>query len=158
MEKNSQIENIKTGIVAVDRAPLDFIAFPSQKADTLAQTAEQRASAVLKRFEKEELRNLCSGQVIVVQADPEILLERQLQRTGRTKLEEVADGSAGAYLNRQQERLGEIYKKAIDAGGLVKTNRCSIANSVKEAARIIHFGEYTTFDFSGRLREIKGGQ
>jgi hypothetical protein len=157
-KKNSEIENIKTGIVAVDRAPLDFIAFPSHENDSLAETAEQRATAVLKRFEKEDLRNLCSGQVILVHADTKILLERQLQRSGRTKPEEVADRSAIKYLKLQQERLKKIYKKAIKAGSVVKTNRCSITTSAKEAARIIHFGEYRTFDFCERLHEIQEGK
>jgi hypothetical protein len=164
-KKNIQIDNIKTGIVAVDRAPLDFIAFPSRKTDTLGQTARQRTSVVLKRFEKEGMHHLCSGQVIVVQSDTDILLERQLQRGGRIKLEEVEEPATEVhlkqheeYLKQQQKRLAKIYKQAIDGGSVVKTNRCSIATSVKEAARIIHFGAYTTFDFTERLRKIKGGK
>jgi hypothetical protein len=156
--KNCEIRAVKTGIVAVDRAPLDFIAFPVKATETLGVTARKRGSAVLERLETSDLRDLCSGQVIVVQADTELLVARQLQRTGRTKPEEVADGSAGRYLERQRERLAEVYKKAIDSGSMVETDRCSIAVSVKAAARIIHFGDYVPFDFAGRLREIQKGK
>lgn len=152
--KNSEIGNIKNGIVAVDRAPLDFVAFPAQETETLGETARKRTTPVLKRLEAREFRELCPGQVIVVQAEPDVLLERQLQR-GRIKPEEVADGSQTRYLERQQDRLGKIYQKAIDEGSVVKTNRYSVAGPAKTAARIIHLNEYKPFDFSGRLEEIK---
>ena len=156
--KNSEISKIKAGIVAVDRAPLDFIAFPTKPADTLGVTARKRGSAVLERLQLNNLRDLCPGQVIVVQADTEALVDRQLQRGGRTRPERVADGSAGRYLERQRKRLDRIYKKAIDAGSTIETGRCSVATSVKAAARIIHFGDYASFDFAGRLRAIQKGK
>jgi hypothetical protein len=155
--KNAEIRDVKTGIIAVDRAPLDFIAFPAQETDTLGDTARKRAGTVLKRLEGNHFRNLCSGQVIVVQSEPETLLERQLQRSGRTTPEQVADGSAKGYLRQQQERLVSVYKSAIDAGSTIKTNRWSLVAPVKAAARIIHFQEYKPFDFAARLQEIKEG-
>jgi hypothetical protein len=156
--KNCEIRNIKTGVVAVDRAPLDFIAFPTKGNESLGTTARKRGSAVLERLEISKLRDLCPGQVVVLQTEIEVLLARQLQRGGRTKPAEVADGSAGRYLERQQERLSTIYKVAIDAGSVAKTDRCSIALSVKSVARIIHFGDYRPFDFSKRLRAIRKGK
>jgi hypothetical protein len=156
-KKNSEARDIKTGIVAIDRAPLDFIAFPNQIAETPGATARRRTAAVLKRLESNSC-HLCPGQVIVVQADTDILLERQIQRGRQTNPEKIADGSAKDYLKRQQDRLALVYKEAIDLGSVIKTNRCSVAGSVKAAARIVHFEEYKPFDFVGRLKEIKEGE
>jgi SIR2-like domain len=155
--KNCEVRDIKTGIVAVDRAPLDFIAFPAKKKETLGVTARKRGNRVLERLEPTNLRHLCAGQVIVLRADPEVLVERQLQR-GRVKPQEVADGSARRYLEHQRGLLAMIYKKAIDAGSLVETDRCTIAVSVKTAARIIHLDAYMPFDFARRLRAIRKGK
>jgi len=155
--KNCEIRDIKTGIVAVDRAPLDFIAFPVKKTETLGDTARKRGDTVLERLEASDLHELCPGQVIVLQANTEVLVERQLKRGGRTKPEEVENGSAARYLEQQQERLAEIYKTSIGAGSTVQTDHCSLAVSVKAAARLIHFGDYAPFDFGGRLRAIQKG-
>jgi hypothetical protein len=157
-KKNSAARDIKTGIVAIDRAPLGFIAFPTGLAETPADTVRLRTKPVLKRLEANKFHDLCIGQVIVVQADPEILLERQIQRGRQTKPEEIANGNAQEYLRQQQVRLASVYSSAIASGSFVKTNRCSLAGSVKAAARIIHFEEYRPFDFAGRLREIKEGK
>jgi hypothetical protein len=156
--KNCEIRDVKTGIVAVDRAPLDFIAFPANITETLGAAVRRRANAVLERLGVNDLRNLCPGQVIVLRADTEMLITRQLQRSGRSKPEEVADGSAKRYLEQQRERLAKIYKKAINLGSVVETDRCSVALSVKAAARIIHFGDYLPFDFAGRLHAIRKGK
>jgi hypothetical protein len=153
--KNTEIRNIKAGIVAVDRAPLDFIAFPAKPTETLGVTARKRSRSVLERLEGNKLRDICEGQVLVVQADPEVLVERQLQRGGRTTPEEVASGATARYLERQKDRLAQVYRKAISEGSAVETDRCTVAISVKAAARIIHFGEYLPFDFANRLRVIQ---
>lgn len=156
--KNTEIRNIKAGIVAVDRAPLDFIAFPAKSTETVGDTARRRADAVLARLKIGNFRDLCPGQVVVVQADTEVLIERQLQRTGRLKPEKAVGASAKRYLNGQRERLAKIYKKAIDAGSAIETDRCSVATSVKAAARIIHLNKYVPFDFAARLRTIQKGE
>jgi chloramphenicol 3-O-phosphotransferase len=155
--KNSEIKDIKAGLVAVDRAPLDFITFPSRPSETLGVTARKRSNAVLERLLPNGLRALCPGQVVVVRADAEVLVERQLQRGGRTTPKEVSSGATLRYLERQRERLLEVYKRAIQAGSVVDTDRCTVAVSVKAVARIIHFGTYTPFDFASRLRQIKKG-
>jgi hypothetical protein len=156
--KNCEIREIKVGIVAVDRAPLDFIAFPTKKSETLGDTARKRRRAVLGRLDKTDLGDLCPGQVIVLQADPVVLVQRQLQRANRTTPEEAADGSAEQYLKRQRAILDKIYETAIDDRSVVKTDRCSIAVPAKDAARLIHFGDYAPFDFAGRLRAIQKGK
>jgi hypothetical protein len=156
--KNSEIRDIKVGMVAVDRAPLDFIAFPSKPSETLGRTARRRSAAVLERFLVHGLQDLCPGQVLVVRADAEVLVERQLQRGGRTTPKEVSNGEALRYLDRQKSRLLQIYRKAIGDGSVVDTDHCSVAVSVKDAARIIHFGAYTPFNFAQRLRQIQKGR
>lgn len=157
-KKNSSACDIKTGIVAVDRAPLDFMAFTADSAETVADTARKRTTRVLKRLEANNFQNLCTGQVILVQAETEILLERQIQRGRQLNPDEITNGHAKRYLEQQQDRLAQVYKKAIDEGSIVRTNRCSIAASVKTAARIVHFEEYKPFDFVERLNEFKEGK
>lgn len=156
--KNSEIRNIKAGLVAVDRAPLDFLAFPSRPSETLGRTARKRSRAVLERFLADDLRELCSGQVLVVRANAEVLVERQLRRGGRTTPKEVSSGETLRYLERQRMRLLEVYKRAIQIDSVVDTDHCSVAVSVKDAARIVHFGSYTPFDFARRLRQIQKGK
>jgi hypothetical protein len=156
--KNREIRNIKTGIVAVDRAPLDFIAFPKKTSESLGATARKRGTPVLQRLEAGKFRDLCPGQVILLHAQTEALLTRQLQRGGRTKLAEVENGSAGRYLELQRDRLDEIYRSAAEAGSSVRSDFCSIATTVKYVARIIHFGDYKPFEFVKRLRRIQKGK
>lgn len=156
--KNSEIRDIKAGLVAVDRAPLDFIAFPVKSSETLGRTARKRSGAVLKRFLPLDLRDVCPGQVLVVRANAGVLIERQLQRGGRTTPKEVSSGEALRYLERQKSRLLRVYEKAIKQASVVDTDNCSVAVSVKDAARIIHFGNYRPFDFAHRLRQIRKGK
>lgn len=155
--KNCEIRDIKAGIVAVDRAPLDFVAFPTKKGETLGIVARKRSKAVLGRLEKDNLRDLCPGQVIVLRSDPSVLVQRQLRRGNRATPEEVADGSTERYLRRQRALLDRVYKKAIACGSVVETDCCSITVSLKAIVRIIHFQDYAPFDFARRLREIKKG-
>jgi uncharacterized protein YjiS (DUF1127 family) len=156
--KNSEIRDIKVGLVAVDRAPLDFIAFPSKPTESLGLTARRRSRAVLERFLSNQLKDICAGQVLVVRADAEVLVERQLQRGGRTTAAQVQSGETLRYLEQQKSRLLRIYGKAIEQGSVVDTDHCSVAVSVKDAARIIHFGDYAPFNFTQRLRQIRKGK
>jgi dephospho-CoA kinase len=157
-QKNTQVRDVIVGIVAVDRAPLDFIAFPTQKDEVMQVTAQERATAVLDRLQRNEFKDLCEGQVVVVQADPEMLVERQLQRSGRTKPEEVKSGETKRYLEHQRGCLGKIYAKSIADGSVVESGHCIPGGAAKDAARIIHFEEYRPFDFVSRLRAIQSGE
>jgi hypothetical protein len=156
--KNSEVRDIKVGIVAVDRAPLDFIAFPTKKTETMGVIARKRTKAVLGRLAEQDLRDLCSGQVIVLCANPRALAYRQLRRGNRTTAAEVASGSTERYLKRQQEFLEVVYKSAIKAGGVVHTEDFSLAGFLKATARIIHLENYSPFEFSKRLRSISKGR
>jgi hypothetical protein len=154
--KNIEIADVKIGIVAVDRAPLDFIAFPSKEGETMQETAKRRAAAALGRLARDDFRELCRGQVIVLEADREVLAYRQLQRgESSVTTESVNNGSAQRYLARQQQILADVYKVAIDGGSAVRTDRHPIGISLKAVARIIHLGEYAIFDVARRLREIQ---
>jgi SIR2-like domain len=155
--KNCEIRDIRVGLVAVDRGPLDFIAFPTKKRETPGITARKRARAVLNRLADNGMRDLCSGQVVVLQAEPRVLTFRQLQRGNRANPEEVASGSTQRYLTRQRAILDKIYKRAIDEGSVVQTDKYPLAASMKAAARIVHLEKYVPFDFVLRLREIQRG-
>jgi SIR2-like domain len=155
--KNTEIRDIKVGLVAVDRAPLDFIAFPTKKSESMGITARKRTKAVLGRLAQNDLHDLCPGQVIVLCADSRALAYRQLKRN-RTTPEEVANGSTERYLKRQQELLQEAYKTAVMAGSVVHTEDYSIVGSLKAAARIIHLDTYIPFEFAKQLRLISKRQ
>jgi hypothetical protein len=136
--KNSELRSIKTGLVAVDRAPLDFIAFPTRATESLGVTARKRAKTVLGRLQTSGLRDLCPGQILLVQADTEILVERQLQRgRGRAKPQDVASGSSARYLNKQKERLSQIYSSAIAVGSVITTDRCSIETTAIATLKLL---------------------
>jgi hypothetical protein len=156
--KNSEIRNIKVGMIAVDRAPLDFVAFPTKTTETMGVTARKRTKAVLGRLAENDLRDVCSGQVIVLHANARALACRQLKRGNRTTPKDVANGSAERYLSRQQDRLREVYKRAIRAGGSIETEGHHLGGSLKATARIIHLGNYSPFDFATRLESLRKGR
>lgn len=54
--KNEEIGKIKVGLVTVDRAPLDFIAFPDNETETSADTARNRHGKVLRRLQRDQFR------------------------------------------------------------------------------------------------------
>lgn len=148
-KKNEEIIDTKVGVVAVDRAPLDFIAFPDQEGEVPEITAKNRYAKVLKRFVQEDFCNLSPGQVILIQAEPDTLLERQIQR-GRDG--QVPPAKAKEVLRHQQDVMLETYAPAIAAGSTARGDCCSIATCVQDVVRIIYFGDYTPFDFRGRLQ------
>lgn len=151
--KNEEIGKTRVGIVAVDRAPLDFIAFPKEEGETATQVARRRHERVLRRLERQEFKDLCDGQIIVVQSQPDVLLERQIQRGRRPSNEDVRSGEALQYLRRQQDSMLQIYRDAIEKKSSVRGDCCSIAICLQDVMRIVHFEDYSPFDFAGRLRE-----
>jgi hypothetical protein len=152
--KNEEIKKIRVGLVAVDRAPLDFIAFPREKQSPV-QVARKRHGSVLRRLEQNGFRDLTEGQVILIEANPEILLERQIQRGRRSKKQ--GSGKAHAYLERQSDLMRQIYQKAVEQGSAVRGDGCSVATCLQDLMRIIHFQQYRPFDFAQRLEDYCGG-
>ncbi|HTC51122.1 MAG TPA: SIR2 family protein [Steroidobacteraceae bacterium] len=150
--KNEEIRKIIVGLVAVDRAPLDFIAFPRDENETPFQVAVTRHSRVLRRLEQDGFKELVKGQVILVYADASSLLERQIQRGRPPTEEELRSGKAKSYLNRQSELMSEIYAEAVRSGSTVQGDSCSLVGGLQSVMRIIHFDEYRPFDFSARLQ------
>jgi hypothetical protein len=149
--KNEEIGKVQVGIVAVDRAPLDFIAFPESDAERPSEVAKARHDKVLRRLERNRFKDLWEGQVIVVQTDPAVLLERQIQRGRKPPDEDMKSGKALAYLERQQGLMMEVYEDAIKKGSTVRGDCCSIATCLQDVMRIIHFQKYEPFDFATRL-------
>jgi dephospho-CoA kinase len=156
--KNEEIKKIKVGLVAVDRAPLDFIAFPRDENESAVQVARKRHGDVLKRLAQNGFKDLCEGQVILVEADPETLLERQIQRGRRSRKQGLKSGRARAYLARQSNLMRAIYQKAIDQGSTVRGDGCSLTSCLQDVIRIIHFGDYRLFDFAQRLKDYNSGK
>jgi len=155
--KNREIDVTKVGVVVVDRSPLDFIAFPRTKTAAPTQTANERFATLFKRLHADDFAKLCAGQVILVTADPNVLLERQLQRGSRVRAEDVPNGDAMAYLKTQQNLMRAIYKQSVDDKSAVDADACSVAQTLKDVARIIHFEPYKPFNFKARLQEILAG-
>jgi adenylate kinase len=155
-KKNEEISAIKIGLVAVDRAPLDFIAFPDDETEKPNETAKKRHDKVLRRLEQQSFNNLCQGQIILVITDPKTLLERQIQRGRRPTDEDLRSRRAEDILCRQQNLMKEIYEAAINEGSHVKGDCCSIATCVQDVVRIIYFGDYKPFEFKSRLETYVG--
>jgi hypothetical protein len=149
--KNDEIEGIKVGIVAVDRAPLDFIAFPDHIDESPKETAHNRYRKVLRPFIEKDLAGLVVGQVILIETDPKTLLERQTQR-GRPPLgEDPKLEKAMGVLKQQQDIMLDVYRSAVEAKSIARGDCCSVAECVQDVVRIIFFNEYQPFDFKGRL-------
>ncbi len=148
--KNSEIRDIKVGLVAVDRGPLDFIAFPAKASETIGTTARDRTQAVLGKLAENNLQGLCHGQVILLSCDPKSLCCRQLKR-GRITTKEAADGSSEYYLKKQQKLLSSIY----GTGSLVRTDGHTVNGSLKAIARMIHLNSYSPCNFGKSLQSIK---
>jgi len=153
-KKNEEINDTKVGLVAVDRAPLDFIAFPDEDGEKSEVTARNRYHRVLKRFVTEDFKNLCPGQVILIQSEPKTLLERQIQRGRPPRDADPTSKKAREALKLQQEVMLDIYRPAIDRGSTARGDCCSVATCVQDVIRIIYFGDYQTFDFKHRLDEF----
>jgi len=150
-KKNEEISNTKVGLVAVDRAPLDFIAFPDTEDEKPTETAKKRHTKVLRRLEQQGFNSLNQGQVILVIADPKTLLERQMQRGRRSTDDDLRSQRAEKLLCKQQNLMKEIYETAINEGSHVRGDCCSIATCVQDVIRIIYFGDYKPFAFKFRL-------
>lgn len=155
-KKNEEICNTKVGLVAVDRAPLDFIAFPDDEQEQPSETAKKRHGKVLRRLEQQSFNNLSQGQIILVLADPGTLLERQMQRGRRPTDEDLRSQRSEGLLRRQQELMKEIYAPAVKGGSCVRGDCCSVATCVQDVVRIIYFGDYKPFEFKSRLDDFVG--
>ncbi|MCP5412116.1 MAG: SIR2 family protein [Alphaproteobacteria bacterium] len=155
-KKNEEINDTKVGLVAVDRAPLDFIAFPDKDGDAPEVTAKNRYEKVLKRFISADFANLCPGQVIFIQTKPETLLERQIQRGRPSSDADLLSGKALDALKYQQDVMCEIYEPAIADKSTARGDCCSIATCVQDVIRIIYFGTHVPFNFKSRLNDFLG--
>ena len=156
--KNEEIGKIKVGLVAVDRAPLDFIAFPDNETESSTDTARNRHDKVLRRIQRQQFKELCEGQIIVVQAVANVLLERQIQRGRLTSDTELQSSKALTYLEKQQNLMLEIYDAAITGKSTVRGDCCSVAACIQDVVRIIYFQDFKPFDFNGRLETYLSGE
>lgn len=155
-KKNEEISNTRVGLVAVDRAPLDFIAFPDDETEKPNETAKKRHGKVLRRLGQQGFNNLSQGQIVLVITDPKTLLERQIQRGRRPTDDDLKSQRAEKLLRRQQDLMKEIYEPAVNEGSHVQGDCCSVATCVQDVVRLIYFGDYKPFDFKSRLDAYAG--
>lgn len=155
-KKNDEINDTKIGIIAVDRAPLDFVAFPDVDGESPQMTARKRYRKVLGPFVEANFTNLCPGQVIVIKADSTTLLERQIQRGRPPQANDPRLIKAKNALAHQQSVILDIYQSAVDAGSMADGDCCTIAECVQDVIRIMLFGEYRPFPFKDRLDAYLG--
>lgn len=94
----------------------------------------------------------------MVQTDPNVLLERQIQRGRRPTDTDLQSGKALAYLDKQQKLMLEIYAAAITGKSSVRGDCCSVATCIQDVVRIIYFQDYQPFDFNGRLDAYLRGE
>lgn len=139
--KNRHFVKGEPGIHVMDRAPLDLFAF-SLSDDENRKKAKEISSVV------EADRKLSEGEVMLVVASPDILLERQLRR-GRIPKGKGGISYDGEGLKQQTEQLEKTYKGAV----IYKTDICSQHMLTRKAIRHILFEEYRPLNISA-LNEI----
>lgn len=139
--KNWDLWDAKDGIHIVDRPPLDPLGFTEEaqwpeKASYLLETVCRSAPKVE------------PGRVILLVNDPNILI---------TRIKPPQRGYTFEHLEKQQERLREVYKLASGVTVLNSTG-LTINDVVKMIARIIHMQKYEPCaQLHERLEEIKKG-
>lgn len=143
--KNRHFVKGEPGIHVMDRAPLDLFAF-SLDADENRRKADEIVRIV------ETDRKLSEGEVMLVVASPENLLERQLRR-GRIPQDKGGISYNGDGLKVQTEQLEKIYAGAV----VYNTDFCNANQLTRKAIRHILFDEYKPIDVSALNAAIASG-
>jgi hypothetical protein len=151
--KNEEVGKVKVGIVAVDRGPLDFIAFPNEEGESAQDVAKKRYGVVLKRISRKCFKDFCEGQVVLVMSGLESLLKRQVQRGREEKGDDASFSKTRKYLARQSDLISDIYQLPISEMSFVHGDECSVGTSLQAVLRIVHFAPYRPFDVAKRLGE-----
>jgi hypothetical protein len=145
-EKNDQLiyatKDKKIGVHILDRAILDPLSFhPVEK---LAERAQTLLEATCKKSDQYPIQR---GMVILIKDDPDKLAKRckisdkQFTKSDLTRMQSVLDT---AYKGR--------HTKVID-----KT-KLSYVEAIRSIIWTIHYEDYKTIDFAGRLRQAQKGR
>lgn len=148
-EKNDRMRNVGVGIHIMDRGYLDLCAFSKTPEENLRKLEElrKRVHTVNGPLEK--------GQIIFLQANEDVLSERQAKR-GRLRRASQQIDYDGNALAKQSKILEAIYRP--DANSTFDNSREACEQSSRRVAREILLGDYNHFDFEKRIDElIKNG-
>ncbi|MBY5919252.1 hypothetical protein HFO77_33320 [Rhizobium leguminosarum] len=136
VNKNMALIEKTSGVIAVDRPPLDPLSFSNP--GELAAKAEKMMSAF---SPGKSNRQVVPGQVIMLDGAAS---EFEARVIGRHK------ESTAAVIEDLQKNLRRIYEQTHD----VDTSGSSIHYVVKSVAKIIHLGVYRPVDLHARLTQI----
>ena len=122
----------------MDRAPLDLFAFSVDEKENASKAAELESKV-------EADGPLVSGEILLVVANKETLLERQLRR-GRIPTT-VKGGMSydGESLQKQREELEETYPGA----RVYSSDECDVLVLAKRVVADVIFSDYNPLNMSG---------
>jgi hypothetical protein len=134
--KNDKLRHYQSGIVVVDRPPLDPLVF------TAPGERHLKAQNLLKYICEKNTWKVEKGTVILLKGEPNEMAVRVLV-TGQ-------EGYNSALLSEMQGNLEKIYGDM----GVIRLNTCgmSIHEVTKRVSKIIHFDPYQPCDLDFRLR------
>lgn len=139
--KNLNVRDIRSGIVVVDRAPLDAFAFTPT--DQWEEKAELTIAAV---NEARDGAPLVPAHVILLLGDPEIMAARSVARHKEMD---------ATYLDEHQKLLLKVYSGSPGVTVLPTAGR-TIDQVVKDVAWVIHLAEpYVEMDLQARLTSYR---
>lgn len=139
--KNLYLMDNSTGLNIIDRAPLDAFAFtPDEEWVQKAQLIKKGISPVRSKHK------LCPGHIIFMIGDPQVMASRAIMRHKDTDDEK---------LEKQQERLKQVYRKDEEGITIVDTSNKTIRQVAKEIARILHCNKYIEANMQEWLNQIE---
>lgn len=140
-KKDFKISKILCGVVISDRSPLDPLAF--SKNDAINKRAKQHLDILSPANSNK--RRLNSGHIILLSASGLELLSRAKHRH---------DSVGSEYFENQEKIIRWIYNEPNLSVTEISTTGRTIAQVVKQIAKVIHLNPYEEFDIHGRLEEL----
>ncbi len=143
--KNKKLIDFNSGILIIDRCPLDAFAF----------TPKDKWKEKAKLLNTELTGNPCnqnplvSGQIILLQGDPEIMAARALVKFRQTSAEK---------LREQQDMLKLVYLNREQGVTVIDTREKSIWQITKELSKLIYLNEYAPAPMQDWLQKIENGE
>jgi hypothetical protein len=144
--KDDTLRRARYGIHVMDRAPLDMFAF--------SKTAFENQEKAKKLKGRIGQPGVQEGQLIFLEAHPNVLVERQLRR-GRSAewLEDKAYREES--LKIQNLNLKQIYSPYVSS---VDTSSMSMEEVAREVAEQMLFGNYAPADLESCRKRFEGGE
>jgi hypothetical protein len=144
-DKNDKMRRAGVGVHVMDRCYLDLCAFSKADDETVEKLKELRA-----RVSKHS-GPLEAGQIIFLEADEQVLSDRQARR-GKLRGATKEIDYDGASLVKQSSILKAVYMP--EAAFIFDNSREGSEKTSRKIARQILLENYTPFDFEKRIDEL----